>query len=142
MMTKENDMSDYGINIELDVDMATARARVVSVLAEQGFGVLTEIDLAATLKQKIGKDIPPQIILGACNPGLADRALTAEASIALLLPCNVVLRSLGNQRTVVEALDPATMVTFTGNPALEPVATEARAKLVAALEALTAADTA
>ncbi len=110
-----------------------------AALAEQGFGVLTEIDVAATLKNKIGKDIAPQVILGACNPVLADRALTAESSIGLLLPCNVVLRSPGERRTIVEALDPAVMVTFTGNTDLEPVATEARAKLTAALETLSRA---
>ncbi len=132
-------MSNYGISVEIDADMTTARERVVTALAEQGFGVLTEIDIAATLKKKIGKDVPPQVILGACNPVLADRALDAETSIGLLLPCNVVLRSVAEHRTVVEALDPGVMVTFTGNPALEPVATEARASLNAALDALTAA---
>ena len=128
-------MADYGISIELHADIVTARARVEAALAEQGFGVLTEIDVAATLKKKLGKDIAPQVILGACNPVLADRALAAEASIGLLLPCNVVLRSVSDH-TVVEALDPAIMVTFTGNTDLEPVATEARAKLTAALETL------
>ncbi len=131
-------MSDYGISIKLNTDIDTARARVTAALAEQGFGVLTEIDIAATLKKKLGKDVPPQVILGACNPVLADRALQAETSIGLLLPCNVVPRSVGETRTVVEALDPGVMVTFTGNPALEPVATEARTKLTAALGALTA----
>lgn len=132
-------MTDYGMSIELATDIVEARERVEAALAEQGFGVLTEIDVAATLKNKIGKDIAPQVILGACNPVLADRALTAEASIGLLLPCNVVLRSTGERRTVVEALDPAVMVTFTGNTDLEPVATEARAKLTAALETLSRA---
>ena len=129
-------MTDYGMSIELPTGIAEARERVEAALAEQGFGVLTEIDVAATLKNKIGKDIAPQLILGACNPVLADRALTAETSIGLLLPCNVVLRSTGEHRTIVEALDPAVMVTFTGNADLEPVATEARAKLTAALETL------
>ena len=134
-------MSTYGMGLELDTDMATARERVEAALAEQGFGVLTEIDVAATLKKKIGKDIAPQVILGACNPVLADRALEAEPSIGLLLPCNVVLRSLGAHRTAVDALDPGVMVTFTGNSSLEPVATEARAKLAAALATLSAGDT-
>jgi uncharacterized protein (DUF302 family) len=128
-------MADYGITVELDTDLVTARRKVEAALGEQGFGVLTEIDVAATLKKKIGKDIAPQVILGACNPVLADRALEAEPSIGLLLPCNVVLRSVGDQ-TVVEALDPAVMVTFTGNAELESVATEARAKLTAALQTL------
>lgn len=132
-------MTDYGMSIELPTGIAEARERVEAALAEQGFGVLTEIDVAATLKNKIGKDIPPQLILGACNPVLADRALTAETSIGLLLPCNVVLRSTGEPRTIVEALDPAVMVTITGNTDLEPVATEARAKLTAALETLSRA---
>ncbi|MEO6885857.1 MAG: DUF302 domain-containing protein [Jatrophihabitantaceae bacterium] len=127
------------MRIELDTDLPTARERVEAALADQGFGVLTEIDVAATLKKKLDKDIAPQIILGACNPGLADRALEVETSIGLLLPCNVVLRSSGNSRTIVEALDPAVMVTFTGNTALEPVATEARRKLQAALDAALAA---
>jgi uncharacterized protein (DUF302 family) len=130
-------MSAYGMSIELATDTTVARARVEAALSEQGFGVLTEIDVAATLKKKIGKDIPPHVILGACNPVLADRALEVEASIGLLLPCNVVLRSIGKNRTVVEALDPAVMVSLTGNPALEPVAAEARAKLIAAFDALT-----
>ena len=130
-------MTDYGMKIEINIAFAEARERVEAALSEQGFGVLTEIDVAATLKKKLGKDIEPQVILGACNPVLADRALTAEASIGLLLPCNVVLRSAGEHRTIVEALDPAVMVTFTGNTDLEPVATEARAKLTAALQTLT-----
>jgi uncharacterized protein (DUF302 family) len=131
-------MSGYGMGVEFDGDFAAAKERVRTVLADQGFGVLTEIDLAATLKQKLGKEVPPQVILGACNPILADRALGTEASIGLLLPCNVVLRSIGPRRTLVETLDPAVMVTITGNGDLTPVATEARAKLSAALDALVA----
>lgn len=129
-------MGDYGMAVQLEVDLAVAKERVRAALADQGFGVLTEIDLAATLKQKLGKDVPAQVILGACNPGLADRALSAEASIGLLLPCNVVLRSVGPRRTLVESLDPDVMVTLTGNAALAPVAAEARGKLRAALDAL------
>jgi uncharacterized protein (DUF302 family) len=131
-------MSGYGMGVEFDGDFDAAKERVRTVLADQGFGVLTEIDLAATLKQKLGKDVPAQVILGACNPILADRALGTEASIGLLLPCNVVLRSVGPERTLVETLDPAVMVTVTGNADLTPVATEARAKLRAVLDALVA----
>lgn len=129
-------MPEYAMTVELAADMDESRERVEAALSEQGFGVLTEIDVAATMKKKLGKEIAPQVILGACNPVLADRALQLETSIGLLLPCNVVLRSVGAKRTVVEALDPDTMVTFTGNHALEPVAAEARAKLAAALAAL------
>lgn len=129
-------MTDYGMSVVLDADLVTARTQVEAALAEQGFGVLTEIDVAATLKKKIGKDVPPQVILGACNPHLADRALEAEPSIGLLLPCNVVLRDSGDGRTIVSALDPSVMVTFTGNPALEPIAAEARLKLGAVLDAI------
>lgn len=131
-------MSDYGISVLLDADMATARTRVEVALADQGFGVLTEIDVAATLKKKIRKKVPAQIILGACDPHLADRALEAEPSIGMLLPCNVVLRDSGDGRTVVSAINPVAMVTFTGNPALESIAAEARLRLIAALDELTA----
>ena len=129
-------MSEYGMSVLLDTDVATARTRVEAALADQGFGVLTEIDVAATLKNKIGKDVAAQVILGACNPILADRALEAEPAIGLLLPCNVVVRDGGDGRTVVSALDPAIMVTSTGNPALEPIAAEARRRLAAALDAI------
>ena len=104
-------------------------------LAEQGFGILTEIDLAATLRDKIGVDIPPYLILGACRPPLAHAAVTADPSIGLLLPCNVVVRADG-ERTVVEAMDPATMVALSGNVALAAVADDARTRLLAALTAL------
>jgi uncharacterized protein (DUF302 family) len=128
-------MSNYGKSIVLDTDVAGARTRVEAALAEQGFGVLTEIDVAATLKKKLGKDVPAQLILGACNPRLADRALAAEPSIGLLLPCNVVVRDRGDGHTIVSTIDPATMVGFTGNPALEPIAAEAALLLTAALDA-------
>lgn len=104
-------------------------------LADQGFGVLTEIDLAATLKAKIGAEIAPQVILGACRPPLAHAATLAEPSIGVLLPCNVVVRAAGED-TVVEAMDPDAMVEVTGNAALEEVATDARTRLTAALDSL------
>lgn len=131
-------MNEYGMSVLLDTDLETARTQVEAALADQGFGVLTEIDVAATLKKKLGKDVPAQLILGACNPNLADRAFEAEASIGLLLPCNVVLRDTGDGRTAVSALDPAVMVAFTGNPALETVAADAHSRLAAALNAIAA----
>ena len=131
-------MTDYGMTLVLDTDLATARPRVEAALAEQGFGVLTEIDVAATLKKKLDKVVPAQVILGACNPHLADQALILEPAIGLLLPCNVTLREAGDGRTIVSALDPAVMVTFTGNAELAAVADEAHARVAAAMQALAA----
>ena len=116
-----------------------ATTLVEAALAEQGFGVLTEIDVAATIERKLGKQVPAQVILGACNPQLADQALVIEPSIGLLLPCNVVIRDSGDGRTIVSALDPAVMVTFTGNPELTPIAEQARARVTAALQSLSGA---
>ncbi|MGZ4114348.1 MAG: DUF302 domain-containing protein, partial [Actinomycetota bacterium] len=106
---------------------------VKAALGEQGFGVLTEIDLAATLKAKLVVDIPPQVILGACRPPLAHQALQAEPSIGLLLPCNVVVRET-DDATIVEAVDPDVLVRWTGNEALAPVATDVGERLKAALD--------
>lgn len=105
-------------------------------LAEQGFGVLTEIDLKATLKAKLDVDVAPQVILGACRPPLAHAALQAEPSVGLLLPCNVVVRSVDEATTLVEALDPQVMVGLTNNTALTDVADEAGRRLSAALDSL------
>lgn len=128
----------YGIRTTLTQPFDDAVAAVRAALAEQGFGILTEIDLAATLKKKLDVDVAPQVILGACNPPLAHQALQAEESVGLLLPCNVVVRAAGDDRTIVEALDPLTMVEVTGNAALQPVADDAAARLRAALDALSA----
>ena len=98
--------------------------------------MLTEIDVAATMKAKLGADMAPHLILGACNPPLAHQALLAEPSIGLLLPCNVVVRTVDETHTLVEAMDPAVMVSATGNPALAGVAEQARALLQNALSAL------
>lgn len=113
--------------------LAAARAS----LADQGFGILTEIDMQATLKAKLDVDIPPQVIFGACRPPLAYSALQVEPSIGLLLPCNIVVRALDDDTTVVEAIDPQIMVALTGNDALSLVADEAGQRLAAALDAVT-----
>ncbi|MBC9713915.1 DUF302 domain-containing protein [Streptomyces sp. TRM66268-LWL] len=125
----------YDRTVRLDRDFATTVTAVREALAAQGFGILTEIDVAATLKAKLGHDMEDYLILGACNPPLAHRALEADRSIGLLLPCNVVVRTEGTT-TVVQALDPATLVALTGLPALEPIAAEAARRLDAALAAL------
>jgi uncharacterized protein (DUF302 family) len=106
-------------------------------LADQGFGVLTEIDIQATLKAKLDVDVPAQVILGACRPPLAHSALQLEPSVGLLLPCNVVVRYLDEDTTVVEALDPKVMVSLTQNAGLSSVADEAGKRLTAALDTLT-----
>ena len=110
---------------------------VREALGEQGFGVLTEIDIRATLKKKLDVDVPAQVILGACRPPLAHAALQAEPSIGLLLPCNVVVRET-EDGTVVEAVDPQTMVAMTDNGDLQPVADEAKERLEKALASLSA----
>ena len=125
----------YGTTVVLDRPFHDVVAAVQSALSEQGFGVLTEIDVQATMKAKLDADLPPYLILGACNPPLAYRALQAEASVGLLLPCNVVVRQT-DQGTVVEAIDPMTMVSVSGNPALQPVVDEVAVRLRAALAAL------
>jgi len=109
--------------------------RVRAALKDQGFGVLTEIDVRATLRDKLGEEMEDYLILGACNPPLAHRALGIDREIGLLLPCNVVVRSDGGD-TVVEALDPQVMVAVSGQPAFKPVAEEAAGRLAAALDTL------
>lgn len=125
----------YGSSISLDVPFSEAVARVRAALAGQGFGVLTEIDVTATLKAKLGEQIEDYVILGACNPPLAYRALAADRSIGLLLPCNIVVRATP-AGTVVEVLDPQIMATLTGRPDLKPVADEAARRLATALAGL------
>jgi uncharacterized protein (DUF302 family) len=125
----------YGTTLCLDRPFAEAVDAVRAALGEQGFGVLTEIDVRATMKAKLDIEVPSQVILGACNPPLAHRAMEIEPSIGLLLPCNVVVRETADG-TVVEAIDPAVLARFTGNEALEPIATEVGRKLSAAMSTL------
>lgn len=126
---------DYGMTVETAAPFGQAVARVREALKAQGFGVLTEIDMRATMHEKLGTDMEDYVILGACNPPLASQALTADRRIGLLLPCNVVVRA-ADGHTVVEALDPQTMVTLAGERELQPVADEAARRLRAALEAV------
>lgn len=125
--------TSYGLKTRTRLDLADAEAKVRELLAEEGFGILTEIDVAATLKEKLGLTRGPYRILGACNPQLANQALEAEDDVGLLLPCNVIVYQDGDD-TVVAALDPATMVDLTGNPGLEDVAKEARVRLEKVLD--------
>jgi uncharacterized protein (DUF302 family) len=126
----------YGNAVTLDQPFAEAVAGVRAALAAQGFGVLTEIDVTATMRAKLGAEMEDYVILGACNPPLAHAALAADRSIGLLLPCNVVVRADAPGQTVVEALDPQVMVAMTGRPELQPVADDAARRLGAALASL------
>jgi len=128
----------YALTTTVHRPFADALAATRVSLTDQGFGVLTEIDIQATLKAKLDVDVPAQVILGACRPPLAHAALQAEPSVGLLLPCNVVVRSLNADTTIVEALDPKIMVALTHNDALSAVAEEAGQRLSAALDTLTA----
>ena len=125
----------YGRAVTVQASFAETVERVRAALAAQGFGVLTEIDVQATMKAKLDVDGGPYLILGACNPPLAHRAMTADPSIGLLLPCNVVVRS-SSEGTVVEMIDPMTMVELSDSPDIRSVADEAAAKLDAALLAV------
>jgi uncharacterized protein (DUF302 family) len=126
----------YGVTRQLgDIDFEQAREAVEKALASQGFGVLTRIDMQATMKAKLDVDMEPYLILGACNPPLAHQALTAEFPIGLLLPCNVVLART-TEGVVVSAMDPQKMFDLVNRPELEPMALEVRQRLEAALEAI------
>lgn len=134
-------MADYTIRTTVDRPYEETVEAVRGQLAEAGFGVLTEIDLKATLKKKLDVDVTPQVILGACRPELAHRALEAEPSIAALLPCNVVVRAVDDTTTIVEAFDPDAMMSFAATAgengdALRAVAADARERLTTALAAL------
>ena len=125
----------YGTQVTLEEPFGQAVARVRAALADQGFGVLTEIDVTATLNAKLGEQIEDYMILGACNPPFAYQALAVDRSIGMLLPCNVVVRAAA-EGTLVEALDPQVMVTLTGRPELKPLADEVSRRLAAALAEL------
>ncbi len=125
----------YTLTTTLDRPFDDTVVRVREALAEQGFGVITEIDMQATLRAKLGVEIAPQLILGACNPSYAVQALGVEDSIGVLLPCNVVVRADG-ESTVVEAIDPDTMVALTGNADVAPLAADIKGRLQAAFAAL------
>ena len=127
---------DYQRSIGLDMPYAEALAATREALAEQGFGVLTEIDVQATLRDKLGQEMEPFIILGACNPELAHQALEVDRSIGVLLPCNVVVTGR-DEGSTVQILDPQIMASVTELPALQPLADEASARLQAVLDSIT-----
>jgi len=125
--------TDYTLTATTAQPFADAVERVREELAVEGFGVLCEIDVQATLHEKLGVDEEPYVILGACNPALAHRALTAEPDLGTLLPCNVVVYRR-NEETHISAIDAERMLSIVGNTELAPVAAEVRAKLAAVVE--------
>lgn len=133
-------MSDYTLATTVSRAFPETVELVRTALADQGFGIMTEIDMSATLKAKIDVDMPAQVILGACRPALAHEALLADPSIAALLPCNVVIRAVDAGTTVVEAFDPAFMAGMAGGEAVRNVATDARERLTKMLDTLSKED--
>ena len=132
----------YALSTTLHTTFEDAVEKTREALADQGFGVLTEIDMKATLKAKLGEDMEDYLILGACNPPLAHRAVNADRQIGLLLPCNVAVRADTNSEgaVIVDAMDPQVMVQLSDQPGVREVADEAAAKLRAAIESLESAD--
>lgn len=129
-------MSYYQSKVLKSDDLASLRTKVEASLKDVGFGILTEIDIQATMKKKLDKDYPEYLILGACNPDFADKVLTAEPHIGTLLPCNVTIQGLGNSEYEVSIMDPIAAMSAVKNPAIEPLAGEVREKLMSMLEKL------
>ena len=130
----------YGFGRTLALSFDEALAKVTAELQKEGFGVLTEIDVKATMKAKLGEDMEDYLILGACNPPLAYRAVNIDRQIGLLLPCNIVVRAdpKADGTVLIEAMDPQVLVDVTGDAELRPVADEVATKLQAAVDSLAA----
>ena len=132
-------MTTYTFAAAVPESIEQVRPRLEAALRDEGFGVLTEIDVAATLKAKLGLERPPYLILGACNPRLAYRALEIDPSIGALLPCNVVLRESASLGTIVEILDPGSALGIAGSPGIAPIAIEAAERLRRVLDVVISA---
>jgi len=122
-------MNVYSFSIKVNADLSAVEDKIIAALADEGFGVLTEIDVKATLKKKLDLDKRPYKILGACNPQLANQAIDAEPDIGVLLPCNVVLRQDENGQNIVTFMDPAAVLTLVDREGVADLANEVRARL-------------
>ena len=129
-------MPEYHYTPSIHMPFDKAKADTIEALKRHGFGVLSEIDVERTLKKKLGAAFRPYLILGACNPGMAFKALQAEDKIGTMLPCNVIVRDLGNGQVEVAAIDPAASMERVGKPELTELAHTVRAKLQAVLARL------
>jgi uncharacterized protein (DUF302 family) len=128
--------SKYGFGKIVSYPFDVAIEKVKKELEKEGFGTITEIDVAATLKKKLNQEMPPYLILGACNPQFAHRALEIDSSIGLLLPCNVVLRVDDDDKVNVEIMDPNAVLNLVGQPEIDIIAKEVRQRLERVLKAL------
>lgn len=125
--------NSYGVNVTVEGEIDQIKEKVVAGLKEQGFGVLTEINVKATLKKKLDVDVPEHLILGACSPGFAHQAMSEEPDISLLLPCNVTIRETGSNQYLVSIVNPVKLLSVVGREDLMPVAKEVKEKLSKAL---------
>lgn len=126
----------FGFGKTVDLDFDEAIEQVSKKLQAEGFGLMSDIDVAAKMKEKLGKDMPRYRILGACNPPLADKAITAVPDIGLLLPCNVVVRERDDGKVVVGFMDPEAVLSLVGDPQVEPLAMDVKSRLQRVMTAL------
>ena len=128
--------SEFGFGKVVDEPFDAAIEKVTAELTNEGFGVLSDIDVAAKMKEKLDKDMPRYRILGACNPALAYQAISAVEDIGLLLPCNVLVREDGEGQVHVDFMDPVSVMSLVNDPGVEPLANDVRTRLERVLEAL------